>query len=73
MMFFILMANIFERILYEVLHKEIDLNRSSERGIFSFGIKVKKDELVAPPILFFFLVQFNIILMSSFMMSHDTL
>ena len=73
MMFFILMAKIFERILYEVLHKEIGLNRSSDRGLFSFGIKARKDELVAPLILSFFLVQFNILFMSSFMMSHAAL
>ena len=56
MMSFILMAKFFDRILYKVLHKEIGLNLSSVDGFFSLGIKDKKDELVAPPILSFFLV-----------------
>ena len=73
MMLFILVAKIFERILYEVLHNEIDLNRSSDKGLFSFGIKARKVELVASPILFFFLFQFNIIFRASFIMSHAAL
>ena len=57
MIFFILVAKFFKRILEEVLHKDIGLNLSSVEGLFSLGIKAKKDELVAPPILSFFLVQ----------------
>ena len=72
-MFFILFTKIFQRILYKVLHNEIGLNLLSEVWIFSFGIKDRKDELVAPPMLSFFLVQFNILFKSSFMISHVAL
>ena len=72
-MFFILFTKFFGRILYEVLHKEIGMNLFSEVWIFSFGIKDRKDELVAPPILSFFLVQFNIPFKYSFMISHAAL
>ena len=73
MMLFILVAKIFEGILYEVLHIEIGVNQSSDRGLFYFGIKARKDDLVAPPILSFFLVQFNIFFRSSFIISHVAL
>ena len=73
MMLYILVVKIFDRILYELLHNEIGLNISSDRGIFFFGVKARKDDLVAPPILSFFVVQFSIFFRSSFIISHVVL
>ena len=55
-----------------MLHKEICLNLFNVEGLFSLGIKAKKDELVAPPILSFFLVQFNIFFRSSLIIFQAT-
>ena len=73
MMLFILVAKILDMILYEVLHNEIGLNILSDRGLFSFGIRARKDELVDTRILSFFLVQFIIFFRSSFIISHAAL
>jgi len=42
---------ILEMILYETLHREIILNLVKEEGLESLGIKAKKEEFIAPPIL----------------------
>ena len=41
----------FENILYDALHKEMGRNFLMEVGLRYFGIRAKKVELVAPPIL----------------------
>jgi hypothetical protein len=48
---FNLFAMTFARILYETLQRDMGWNLSKEEAFFSFGIKARKDELVAPPIL----------------------
>ena len=40
-----------EKILYDTLHREMGRNFLMEVGLHSFGIRAKKVELVAPPIL----------------------
>ena len=40
-----------EKILYDALHKEMGQKNLMEVGLRSFGIRAKKVELVAPPIL----------------------
>ena len=40
-----------EKIMYEALQREIGLKHLIEVGLGSLGIKVKKVEFVAPPIL----------------------
>ena len=48
---FILRDMTLEKILYEALQREIGLKRLIEEGLGSLGIKAKKVEFVAPPIL----------------------
>ena len=51
MIFLSLIDSTLEKILYEALYKEIGRYFFMEVGLCSFGIKARKVELVAPPVL----------------------